>query len=127
MKFMLMMNTPGRSQYQIRSWSQDSLRAHIQFMRDLNVTLKANGELVGAEGLADPDQATLVRAGPQGEVLTDGVFAETKEFLAGFWILDVDSPERAHRIAADVSLAPGPDGAPLYLQVEVRQVMSAPV
>ncbi len=58
--------------------------------------------------------------------VTDGVFPESKEFLAEYWIVDVDSPERAYRIAADASLAPGPGGKPLHLKIEVRQVLSAP-
>ncbi len=61
-----------------------------------------------------------------GEPITDGVFPETKEFLAGYWIVDVDSPERAYAIAAEASAAPGVGGKPLYLGIEVRQVMSAP-
>jgi hypothetical protein len=68
----------------------------------------------------------LVRAGTDGAPVTDGPFPETKEFLAGYWLVDVDSPERAHAIAARASAAPGPGGAPLYMPIEVRQVMSAP-
>ena len=56
--------------------------------------------------------------------ITDGVFPETKEFLAGYWIVDVDSPERADELAAAASAAPGPGGAPLNLAIEVREVMS---
>jgi hypothetical protein len=59
-------------------------------------------------------------------MVTDGPFAETKEFLAGYWIVDCDSPERAYEIAARASAAPGPGGAPLNMRIEVRQVMSAP-
>jgi hypothetical protein len=83
--------------------------------------------LVGAEGLAGPDQAKLVRAGKDGRPVTDGVFPEAKEFLAGFWIVDVDTPERAYEIAAEASAAPGPGGAPLNMAIEVRQVMSGPL
>ena len=82
--------------------------------------------MVAAEGLAGPEQAKLVKAGKDGTPVTDGVFPETKEFLAGYWIVDVESPERAYQIAAEASLAPGRDGAPLYLTIEVRQVMSPP-
>jgi hypothetical protein len=67
-----------------------------------------------------------VRAGKDGKPVTDGVFAEAKEFLAGYWIVDVESAERAYEIAAEASLAPGPGGAPLYISIEVRQVMSGP-
>ena len=128
MKYMLMMNAPrGTGDYQVASWSPDDLKAHIAFMHRLNAELKEAGELVGAEGLAPPAQARLVRAGKNGgPPVTDGVFPEAKEFLAGFWIVDVDRPERAYEIAARASAAPGPGGAPLIIPIEVRQVMSAP-
>jgi hypothetical protein len=125
MKFMLMMNAPGKGPYQIAQWPQKDILAHIQFMKDFAKRLKAQGELVGAEGLAGPDQAKLVRAGEDGRPATDGVFPETKEFLAGYWIVDVESPARAYAIAAEASAAPGPGGKPLRLAIEVREVMSA--
>ena len=124
MKYMLMMNTPGGGPYQINQWSKQDIEAHMNFMRQLNRKLRAAGELVGAEGLSGPDQAKLVRAGASGEPVTDGVFPESKEFLAGYWIVDVESPERAYAIAAEASMAPGPGGKPLHLSLEVRQVMS---
>lgn len=126
MKYMLMMHTPCGGPYQIMNWPQRDLQAHIDFMKDLNRQLQASGELVGAEGLAGPDQARRVRVGADGRPITDGVFPETKEFLAGFWIVDVEGPERAYAIAAQASAAPGPDGAPLRMTLEVRQVMCAP-
>ena len=127
MKFMLMMNHPGKVPYQITSWAPAEIKAHIAFMKDFAAELRTRGELVGAEGLSGPDQAKLVRASPDGEPVTDGVFPESKEFLAGYWIVDVESPERAYAIAARASLAPGPGGRPLFLSIEVRQVMSAPM
>lgn len=126
MKFMLMMNTPSGGPYQIASWPHEDLLRHIEFMKSFAVRLKASGELVGAEGLAGPDEAKCVRAGEQGQPVTDGIFPETKEFLAGFWIVEVESPERAYQIAAEASAAPGIGGKPLALPIEVRQVMSAP-
>src|SRR5689334_11992459 len=123
---MLMMNTPGGGPYQITQWQPDDIKAHIAFMMRLNKELHESGELVGAEGLAGPDQAKLVRAGSDGKPVTDGVFPETKEFLAGYWIVDVENPERAYQLAAEASVAPGLGGKPLYLAIEVRQVMSAP-
>ena len=65
-----------------------------------------------------------MRAGKDGAPITDGVFPEAKEFLAGYWIVDVESPERAYEIAARASAAPGTGGAPLNMAIEVRQVMS---
>jgi hypothetical protein len=126
MKYMLMMNTPTGGPYQIFRWPQEDLKAHIAFMRGFAKRLGETGELVSAEGLSGPDQAKLVRAGKDGHPVTDGVFPEAKEFLAGYWIVDVESPERAYAIAAEASAAPGPGGTPLYLAIEVRQVMSGP-
>jgi hypothetical protein len=129
MKYMLMMNVPrGTGEYQIDGWSPDDFKAHIAFMHRLNKELKDAGELVSAEGLAAPGEAKLVRASKNGgPPATDGVFPESKEFLAGFWLVDVDRPERAYEIAAQASAAPGPGGKPLIIPIEVRQVMQAPV
>lgn len=124
MKYMLMMHAPSGGPYQIGSWPREDLVRHIEFMKTFLKGLASKGELAGAEGLAGPDQAKLVRAGKDGKPVTDGVFPETKEFLAGYWIVDVESPERAYEIAAEASLAPGVGGAPLHLSIEVRQVMS---
>ena len=129
MRYMLMMHVPNTAKdYQINSWSPDDFKAHIGFMRDLNRELTDAGELVGAEGLAAPGEAKIVRAGRSGvPAVTDGPFPEAKEFLAGYWIVDVDRPERAYEIAAKASAAPGPGGTPLIIPIEVRQVMSAPL
>jgi hypothetical protein len=128
MKFMLMMNAPrGTGDWGVVNWSEDELKAHIGFMKRFNEELKNAGELVGAEGLAAPGQARIVKAGKGGAPeVTDGPFAESKEFLAGYWIVDVESPKRAYEIAARASAAPGPGGKPLNMPIEVREVMSAP-
>jgi hypothetical protein len=129
MKFMLMMNVPrGTGVYQITSWKPEEVRAHIDFMHELNKQLKANGEFVVAEGLTPPNEARLVRASKNGGApVTDGIFPETKEFLVGYWVIDVDTPERAYEVAAKASSAPGPGGAPLNMAIEVRPVMQAPL
>ena len=124
MKYMLMMNTPRGGDYQIMSWPKQDIEAHIAFMIEFARRLRASGELIGAEGLASPDQARLVHAGADGKPVTDGVFPESKEFLAGYWIIDVDSPARAYEVAAEASAAPGPGGVPLNMNIEVRAVMS---
>lgn len=128
MRYMLMMHAPrGNGDYQISSWKPEELQAHIQFMHDLNRDLAAAGEMVSGEGLAAPGEARVVRLGKNGApAVTDGPFPESKEFLAGFWIVDVEKAERAYEIAARISSAPGPGGTPLVIPVEVRQVMSAP-
>jgi len=100
-------------------------------MHAFSMELKDSGAFVAAEGLAFPDQAKLVRAGSDGTPITDGVFPEAKEFLAGYWIVDVESPEEAYKIAARASAAPhpprhGPGGPAENQPIEVRQVMSGP-
>ena len=128
MRYMLMMHAPrGSGEWKVTEWSPSELNAHIAFMQNLNRDLTSSGELVGAEGLAPPAQARVVRAGTNGApAVTDGPFAESKEFLAGYWIVDVDRPERAYEIAAKASAAPGPGGKPLIIPIEVREVLSAP-
>ena len=128
MKFMLMMNAPrGKGDWAVMNWPPEDLKTHIGFMKRLHKELSDGGELVGAEGLAAPSQARIVRAGKNGAPeVTDGPFAEAKEFLAGYWIVDVDTPKRAYEIAAKASAAPGKGGVPLNMPIEVRQIMSGP-
>jgi hypothetical protein len=127
MKYLLMMNaTPGERDWNIFSWPPKDIEAHVAYWRDLNRRLREAGELVLVEALTAPKEAKLVRSSSDGLPITDGVFPETKEFLAGFWLVDVDTPARAYEIAATASRAPGPGGAPLFLQIEVRQMMGSP-
>ena len=123
MKYMLMMNTPSGGPYQIANWPQQDIKAHIAFMIGFAKKLGESGELVGAEGLSGPDQAKRVRAGKDGKPITDGVFPESKEFLAGWWIVDMESKQRAYELAATISAAPGIGGVPLNMAIEVREVM----
>lgn len=126
MRYILMMHAPrGTGDYQIDTWPPEDFKAHMAFMHRLNKELTESGELVGVEALAAPGQAKVVRAGKNGlPVVTDGPFPEAKEFLAGYWIVEVDRPERAYEIAARASAAPGPGGVLLIIPIEVRQVMS---
>ncbi len=126
MKYILMMNAPKTGYDTFGAWPKKDIQAHIAFMHGLNKALRESGELVSAEGLADPRQAKIVRAGKDGQPITDGVFPESKEFLVGYWIVDVDTPEQAYAIAARASAAPGPGGIPINMPIEVRQVMSGP-
>jgi hypothetical protein len=129
MKYMLMMHAPraGWETAGIGTWPPEDIQAHIRFMMGLKKELSEAGELVGAEGLAGPEQARVVRAGKGGAPeVTDGPYPEAKEFLAGYWIVDVDTTERAYEIAARASAAPGRAGVPLNMPIEVREVMSAP-
>jgi hypothetical protein len=128
MRFMLMMHAPrATGDWAVFEWTPEELQAHMAFMHRLNKELTESGELVGAQGLGTPGEAKVVRAGKGGAPVTDGVFPEAKEFLAGYWIVDVETPERAYEIAARASAAPGPRGEPLIIPIEVRQVMSAPL
>jgi hypothetical protein len=125
MKYILMM-TGTKAQFQwYGSWSKQDLKAQIDFMHSFNKELRESGALVATEGLAFPDQARMVRAGDNGQPITDGVFPESKEFLAGYWIIDVATPEEAYKIAARASAAPGPGGKPSNMPIEVRPIMSS--
>ena len=79
-------------------------------MIGFNKELRASGEFVSAEGLAWPEQAKLVRAGKDGTPVTDGVFPEAKEFLIGYWIIDVETRNAPISWPRDASAAPGPGG-----------------
>jgi hypothetical protein len=126
MKYILMMNCPRTGYDSFGAWPKKDIEAHIAFMHSFNKSLRESGNWVSGEGLADPKEAKVVRAGKDGTPITDGVFPESKEFLAGYWIVDVETPEQAYAIAARASAAPGPGGAPFNMPIEVRQVMSAP-
>lgn len=126
MRFMLMMHHGGEGQ-PIHTWPPKDVQAHIAFMIGLNKKLTESGELVDAQGLAWPEHAKIVRARKGGPpAITDGPFPESKEFLAGYWIVDVASEERAIEIAGQASAAPGIGGAQMSIPIELRQVMSAP-
>ncbi len=123
MKYILMMSVPKGGTYQSDTWPNKDVEAHMAYWKSLNRELSESGELVAVEGLSRPDQAKVVRAGNGGVPITDGMFPESKEFLAGYWIVDVETPERAYVIAARASAAPGLGGDPLNMPIEVRQVM----
>lgn len=124
MKYILMM-TGKKSDFEgYARWSKEDLQANVAFMRTFNRELKDTGVFVSTVGLGWPSEAKLVRAGKNGEPITDGVFPESKEFLAGYWIIDVESPEQAYEIAARASQAPGAGGEPANMPIEVRPVLS---
>jgi hypothetical protein len=127
MKYMLLMNGTQENFKSFGSMPIQDIQAHIRFMHDLNRDLKSSGEFVDAQGLAPVDQAKQVRARASGgPVVTDGPFAEAKEFLAGYWLLECKSLERAIEIAGRISGAPGRGGEPLNFTVELRPVGQAP-
>jgi hypothetical protein len=124
MKYLLMMTGTKAGVDSYRAWSKKDIETHFAFLKTLNEDLTKSGEFVATQGLAGPDQAKVVRAGKDGLPVTDGVFPEAKEFLLGYWVVDVESPERAYQIAARLSGGPGPGGTRLSMPIEVRQFMT---
>ena len=140
MKYILMLMGTKAEYDWYSKWSPQDYEAQAAFMRAFHKELKDSGVLVAVEGLAFPDEARIVRAGADGSpvvtkgivrgikdgapFVTDGVFPESKEFLAGYTIIDVESAEQAYKIAARMSAAPGPSGIPRGMPIEVRQIMS---
>ena len=129
MRFMLLQHyggveSDGAPMYE---WSPEEVRAHIEFQQALNSRLEELGELIDAQGLAGPDEARFVVAdGTTAPLVTEGPFPESKELLAGYRLVEVETLERALEIAAEISAAPGSGGLPIRQRIEVRQVMSAP-
>src|ERR1044071_1545343 len=119
-KFMLLQNYEASAGCDVpmTEWALEDIKSHIAFQEALNAELAANGELVDAQGLAGPELAKFVTF--------DGAVPESKELLAGYRMIDVESEERAIEIAAKASAAPGPGGIPIQQPIEVRQVMGAP-
>ena len=127
MKYILLMqfSIGGWKAGNASTWGPEDIKVNMDFVRRFNKQLADAGELVGCEGLGGPEQMKVVRANTDGtEAVTDGPFPESKEFLAGYWIIDVESPERAYEIAAHLSAIPGPGAAPSNIPIEVRPVMT---
>lgn len=129
MKYMLLMHANKQGWDEMATtWTHEDLKVMVDFMQQLDGELRASGELVEENGLAGPDQVKTVRAQDDGDpVVTDGPFPETKEVLAGYWVVDVASEARALELAARISRTPGPGGKPLNQPVEVQPVGEAPV
>jgi hypothetical protein len=108
----------------ITTWKPEDTQAHIQFQIDLNDELRERGEFVEAQALTGPERVKIVLATDGAPAITDGPYAESKEVLAGWRMVDVESEERALEIAAQASEGPGPDGVPLRQAIEVREVMA---
>src|SRR3954464_13181972 len=127
-KYMVMQSYSGPEGLEpLPTWSPEDIKAHIAFQYALNAELTEAGELVDAQGLAGPDQAKFVTSdGVGAPVVTDGPFPETKELLAGYRLIDVETLERAVELPARAPPAPGPNGAPIRQPIEVRQALSAP-
>ncbi len=128
MKYVLLMKfrVEGWETGNRNAWQPEDIEANINFVRGFNKELADAGELVGTEGLGGPELMKVVRANNDGApAITDGPFPETKEFLAGYWIIDVESLERACEVAARLSAIPGPGAVPANIPIEVRPVMTS--
>ena len=105
-------------------WTPAEIDAHIRYMEDFADRLKDSGEFVASHALA-ADGAWVRYDGEGRPPVTDGPFPETKDLIAGFMIIDVDSHERAVELAGELSAAPGAGGKPIHEWLEVRPLMSA--
>jgi hypothetical protein len=126
MKYILLMAGTKSGVETYHSWSQKDKQAHMAVLMDIAKELTESGEFVATQGLAEPAEAKLVRGLKEGLPVTDGIFPESKEFLLGYWIVDVATPERAYAIAGRISVAPGPGGVPTNMPMEVRQIKDRP-
>jgi hypothetical protein len=122
MKYILLMSGTKTGVDMYHAWSQRDIEAHMAVLQGISKELAKSGEFVATQGLADPGEARLVRGEKNGIPVTDGIFPESKEFLLGYWIVDVATVERADAIAARISVAPGPGGIPTNMPIEVRRL-----
>jgi hypothetical protein len=121
MKYILLMSSTATGVDKYHVWSQKDRETHMAALSALTKELTDSGEFVATQGLAEPDEAKVVHGEKNGMPVTDGIFPESKEFLLGYWIVDVATPERAYAIAAGISTAPGPGGIPTNMPIEVRR------
>ena len=125
MKYILLMNGTKSGVDTYLAWTKKDIDAHMGVLQSINKELTQSGEFVTTQGLTGPNEAKVVRGQMNGMPVTDGIFPESKEFLLGYWIIDVASPERAYEIASRISTAPGPGGVPTNMPIEIRQLAGA--
>ena len=104
-------------------WEPEDVEAHMAFMRHVTELLQKNGEFVDVHGLTDRREFVRYGGPDAAPVTTEGPHPETSDLIAGWWMIDVKSYERAVELAAYVSSEPGPRGEPMYEWIEVREVM----
>jgi hypothetical protein len=127
MKFMLLIHGDQQIWDGLSSWSKEDFKVMVEYMRELDKDLTDSGELLELNGLSGPAAARTVRTQAGGDPLvSDGLRAGASDFLIGYWVVDVASPERAIEIATRISATPGPGGAPVDQQVEVHPIGEAP-
>lgn len=124
MKYILLMSGTKAGVDAYHAWAAKDIEAHFAVLRAITKELTDSGEFVATQGLAEPVEARVVRGERNGLPATDGIFPESKEFLLGYWIVDVASAERAYAIAGQISVAQGPGGKPTNMPIEVRQFAS---
>jgi hypothetical protein len=126
MKYLIMMTQSSHDDLPPEhAYTPEEAKASGAHMQQIYQELAESGELLAAEALAGPQAAKIVTSdGVNVPVVTDGPFPEAKEFLAGFWMVDVESEERAIEIAARTSAAPGPGGKATVKPIEVRPIMT---
>jgi hypothetical protein len=125
MKYILMMHSTKAGVDTYRAWSPKDAEAHLGSLKAIVKELTESGEFVAMQGLAEPAEAKIVLGQKNDLPVTDGIFPESKEFLLGYWIVDVETPEQAYTIAGRVSAAPGPGGVPTNMPIEVRRFASS--
>ncbi|MEU4689609.1 YciI family protein [Actinoplanes sp. NPDC023714] len=108
----------------MEKWTPEEITAHIQYMNDFAAKLESSGEFVDGQALA-PEGAWVQYGGEGRPPVTDGPFAETKDLIAGWMIIDVETYERAVELAGELSAAPGKDGKPIHEWLEVRPFLTA--
>jgi hypothetical protein len=106
-------------------WKPEEVEAHIEFMQDFAAKLERDGEFVDAQALS-PDGVWVRSDAADGAPVVDGPFAETKDLIAGWMVIDVDTYDRALELAAELSAAPGANGEPIHEWLELRPFMSEP-
>src|SRR5580704_3976344 len=107
MKYILLMSGHKAGVDSYRAWSKKDIDGHMAVLTTINRELTESGEFIATQGLAGPHEAKMVRGLNEGMPITDGIFPESKEFLLGYWIVEVATPERACEIAGRISAAPG--------------------
>jgi hypothetical protein len=115
MKYILLMSGTRAGVEAYHAWPKQDIEAHMAVLRRINQDLTESGEFVVTQALAEPKGAKVVRGERNGVPVTDGIFPESKEFLLGYWIVDVANAERAYGIAGRIS------AASLNMPIEVRQ------
>ena len=127
MKYLLLKHYRGApapvNDVSMDKWTPDEVDAHIQYMRDFADRLRETGEFVDGQALA-PEGAFVRYDGEGRPPVTDGPFAETKDLIAGWMIIDVESWDRAVQLAGELSAAPGAGGEPIHEWLEVRPFLT---